>query len=454
VIGVGLTGLASGLDTESLVAQLMQVERRPRLRLELRESQVEARQAGLRDVLSKLKGLGSAAADLRSVTLWTDTQTVESADSTKVAARRTAGAAPGGYLVEVSQLARAEQRTYDFTSSSSASSITIDGVQVDLEANATLDDAVRAINSAAGSPVYAVDVGGQLVLSSRQTGAANGFVATGGTIAEDAAKAKAGLDATYSVDGGPPLTSASNVVADAIPGVELTLKGVTATDVAITVGAPGPDKAKVQEKVKRFVEVYNETVDLVRAKLGEQRVANPTSERDAVKGVLRGDPLLTSILSSLRIALTEATAGNPDDLDELSEIGITTGTTTGSGTVSQTAIAGKLALDEAKLSAALESRAGDVQRLLGGVTGVDGFAQRFESLLDPATSAGGTIDQRLTEATSQLDRVRDGMAALDDRLELRERRLRAQFAALERLLSQSQSQAGRIASQIGSLPTG
>jgi flagellar hook-associated protein 2 len=453
VIGVGLTGLASGLDTEALVAQLMAIERRPRQRLELREGQVEARQAQLRDVLSKLKSLKTAAADLRSVGLWADTQTVDSSDATKVAARRLSGAGPGGYLVEVTQLARAEQRTYDFTPSASASSITIDGVQIDLAENATLDDAVREINGRAESPVYAVNVNGQLVLASRTTGAANGFTASGPTIVEDAAKAKVGLDATYTVDGGAPQTSSSNVVTGAIPGVELTLKGLTAGSVTVTVGAPGPDSTAIKEKVKRFVEVYNETVDLVRGKLTEARVPNATTERDAAKGVLRGDPLLSGILSSLRTSLSEAVGGNPADLDELAELGITTGATTGSGTVSQSAIAGKLVLDEAKLSSLLDSRPSDVRRLLGGVSGVDGFAQRFEGLIDPATTAGGTIDQRLTEATNELDRVRDAMTALDDRLSLREKRLRAQFATLERLLSESQSQAGRIASQLGSLPS-
>lgn len=453
MIGVGLTGLASGLDTEAIVRQLMSVERRPRQRLELRETQVQARDAALRDVLAKLKTLKTAAADLRSVTLWTDTQTVDSSDATKVGARRLSGAGPGGYLVEVSQLARAEQRTYAFTPSTEASSITVGGVQVDLAANATLDDAVAAINGRSDVPVYAVNVNGQLVLSSRQTGAANGFTATGATIAEDAAKAKVGLDVTFTVDGGAPQTSASNVVANGIPGVELTLKALTASPITVTVGDPAPDKAQIKDKLKRFVEVYNETVELVRSKLTEQRVPNPANAADARKGVLRGDPLLSGLLSSLRTSLTDVVGGNPDDLDQLTELGITTGATTGDGTVSQTAIAGKLVLDESKLSALLDSRLNDVRQLLGGVSGVEGFAQRFEGLIDPTTSAGGTLDQRLTEASGELKRVRDAMAALDDRLTLREQRLRAQFAALERLLSESQSQAGRIASQLGSLPS-
>lgn len=447
MIGVGLTGLASGLDTEAIIASLIAVERQPRVRLQVREDQVEARQNALRDIASRLKNLKTAAADLRSVSLWADTQTVETNDSTKMTARRISGAGPGGYQVDVTQLARAEQRTYAYTASSSASTIDIDGVIIDVAADATLDDVVAAINNKAESPVYAVNVGGELVLSSKQTGAANGFVAAGGTLAEDGAKAKLGLDAKYTVDGGAEQTSASNLVTSAIPGVELTFKAVTGTAVAVTVGEPGPDKAKVKQKVEAFVEQYNSTIGLIRTKLAEERdPASPT------KGVLRNDSMLNGLLASLRQGLTQVFAGNPADVDELAEIGISTGAATGSGTVSGDSVAGKLVLDSSKLDAKLDSNLLDVRRMLGGISGTDGFAQSFEGVIDPFTQAGGTFDSRISSSDSELDRIRDSMDRLDLRLEAREERLRAQFATLERLLSQSQAQGQWLSGQLAALP--
>lgn len=450
MIGIGLTGLASGLDTEAIISQLMAVERNPRVRMDLREGQIKARQTALTDISTRLKNLKTAAADLRSISVWADTQTVESSDATKLSARRLSGAGPGGYSIEVTQLARAEQRTYTFTPSASASSITIDGVQVDLAANATLDDAVAAINAKSDSPTYAVNVSGQLVLSSKTTGVAEGFAATGSTIAEDVPKAKVGLDASYKVDGGAVQTSGSNIVTSAIPGVELTFKALGTANV--TVGAPAPDKAAVKSKVKAFVEQYNSTIDLIRAKLAEDRDPKATTSSAANKGVLRNDSMLNGALRDLRQALTEAFGGGPTSVDELAEIGITTGATTGSGSASKTAIDGKLVLDEVKLDAKLDSNLLDVRRMLGGVTGVDGFAQRFEGIVDPYTRAGGQIEGRLSAATGELDRLKDAMGRLDDRLALKEKRLRAQFTSLETLLTQSQSQAQWLSGQLGSLP--
>ena len=450
MIGVGLTGLASGLDTESIIASLIAVERQPRVRLQVREDQVEARQSALRDISSRLKSLKTAAADLRSVALWADTQTVETNDATRMTARRISGAGPGGYQVDVTQLARAEQRTYAYASSASASTLDIDGVIVDVAADATLDDVVAAINNKAESPVYAVNVGGQLVMSSKDTGAANGFTATGSTIVHDAAKQKLGLDATFTVDGGPVQTSASNLVTTAVPGVELTFKAVTGSAMTVTVGEPGPDKAKVKEKLEAFVSQYNSTIELIRTKLNEER----DPEGSSLKGVLRNDSMLSGLLSTLRQGLAEAFSGNPATVDEMSEIGVSTGAASGDAATSADALAGKLVLDSAKLDSMLQSNFLDVRRMLGGINGIDGFAQRFEGIIDPVTQAGGTLEGRISSADSELDRIRDDMDRLDLRLEAREERLRVQFATLERLLSQSQAQSQWLGGQLAALPSG
>ena len=136
-----LGGLASGLDTDTVVAQLMALERRPQVKLKLKQRQVETRQTALRDVATRLRNLKAAAADLRSIALWADTQTVDSSDATRLTGRRVASAAPGAYQVEVSQLARAEQRTYDYTASTSDSSIDVSGVTVTIAASSTIEQA-------------------------------------------------------------------------------------------------------------------------------------------------------------------------------------------------------------------------------------------------------------------------------------------------------------------------
>ena len=446
-----LGGLASGVDTDSVVAQLMALERRPQVKLKLKQRQLETRQNALRDADTRLGNLTSDATDLRSAALWDDTQTVESSDAARLTGKRLSSAAPGAYQVEISQLARAEQRTYAYTASASDTTIDVSGVIVNVAASSTIEQAADAINKTSGVKVYASVVSGQLVLSSKTTGTDGSFTATGTTVVEDAAKARVALNAEFKVDG-VAKTSQKNIATDAIAGLELTFKGLTptGTPVTVTVGNPGPDKEAIKAKVKAFVDQYNSTVGFVAEKLNEKPVARPETEADALKGVLHGDGMLRGLLSQLRLSLMDPLSGNPETLDELRELGISTGTSTGSGSVSQDAIAGRLVLDEAKLTAALDTDPSAVKALLGGVPEVSGLAQRYDALISPATQAGGSIDARLQSAGSEIDRVRDGLLRMDKRLARKEAVLRAQFERMEQALARSQQQGSWLAAQLRS----
>lgn len=431
--GIQLSGLASGMDTDAVISQLMRFERIPRGRMELKQAAIQARSDGLGEIAAKLKSLATAATALRSAATWGDVQIVTSSDTARLGARATAGAAPGGHQVTVTSLASAEQRTFTFVSPVVNQPLVVNGQNVDLLAGATVADAVAAINAKPDLGVVAVEVAGKLVLSSRTTGAANGFTATGLSIVEDPLAYRAGKNAVFSVDG-VGKTSASNVVTDAIPGVELTLKAPV-TDATVSVGNPGPDLQVVKDKVKAFVEAYNGTLDIVRGKLAEKRVPTAATTTDAKRGALFGDTNLQSVLSSLR-----------GSIGDLSALGITTGA---AGAISADAVAGKLVLDETKLAEAVTANPYQVQELLGAKTGVDGLAQRLESVLTPQTQAGGILDERKSAATRQLTSLKEALARFDDRLAKREEGLRARFAALEQALSRSQAQQADLAARLG-----
>lgn len=431
--GITISGLASGLDVESIVSQLMQLERAPRLRMELRQGQAKARQDALREIRTKLQAVADAAAALRSPGLWADTQEVQSSAPDTVAARRLAGAGPGGYAIAVTQLARAEQRTFDYTPPAGATQLTINGATVDLAAGASLADAVAAINAKPETGVYAVEVGGRLVLSSRQTGAAATISAAGEGLVEDPSKLKAGLDALFTVDG-VAMSSASNVVTDAVPGLELTLKATGAA--TVSVGNPGADKEAIEKAVKAFVDSYNAALDLVRSRLSEERVPKPKTQAEANRGVLFGDTQLSGLLAGLRRLVSESGLG---------ALGVGTGApNSGSGSGSP-AVAGRLVFDPAKLAEALEADPSAVRALWAGP---EGFGAALDELLKPAIGSGGAIAQRLDSIAAESKRLSEAMARLDTRLERREARLQAQFAALENLLTKSQSQALWLSGQL------
>src|SRR6185312_14017711 len=150
-------GLASGLDTNSIISQLMAVERQPRDLLANKLTVDQARQSVLAGFQTQLRSVESAAQDLRGLTLWQQQQTVNTSDTARITASIVAGAgaAIGGYQVDVSQLAGSAQRTYSFARPAAAGAITIDGHDTQLAANASIDDVVSAINTDPSATVYA-----------------------------------------------------------------------------------------------------------------------------------------------------------------------------------------------------------------------------------------------------------------------------------------------------------
>jgi flagellar hook-associated protein 2 len=452
---INIGGLASGLDTNAIVEQMMAIERLPRTRLDARASQVTARQNLLQDFQSRLRAVEAAARELRSPTLWSQTQSVDSSDPTRVRAALGTGAGVGGYQVEVSQLANSAQRTYSFSSPAADGTITIDGHDVAIRAGATIDDLASAINSDADATVWAARTdAGTLVLSARRTGdTGSGFIAltdATGALTEQVARAKQGRDALFTVDGVAG-SSSTNEVANAIPGVRLTLSGVTTVSgpVTVNVGAPGADAATIEGKLRAFVEVYNSTVDAIRTRLNERVVPNATTAGERARGLLRGDTMLTGLLAQMRQTIYEPLRGLPAGMDSLADLGISTGVA--SATVSQDALAGRLTLDTARLSRALASDPAGVEALLAGVDGAGGWARGFEGLVHEASTVGGTLSSRIDGAGGELRRLQTSMAAMDQRLELREQTLRAQFTAMEAALAQSQAQGQWLAGQLAAL---
>jgi flagellar hook-associated protein 2 len=441
--GIQIGGIASGLDTESIITQLMSIESAPRTRTARQQVTVQARQDALRQIDTKLTNLKLAAGDLRSASIWTPTQAISSGNESVLTARQVTGAAPGGYTVNV-----ADSRTYqwnagggsltvDYKTDGSAQSKTFD------LSGMSIDDAVSTINSDDGAPVWAVNVGGKLSLSRRDTGdhANWGFDASGPAIGAQTAS-RDGANASYTVVGDSTVyTSHTNVASDGLPGVEMTFKS-TGTS-TVTVSTPAANPTDVATKLKAFVSAYNDAVDLVKSKLTEKKVVDPQTDDDAKLGALFGDDSLDSVLTSMRQAIS--TAG-------LDQLGVSVAST-GSGT-SPDALAGKLTFDQATFDTAWAAGPTAVKATLGSPD-APGFAQSFEGLLDPITRAGdGLMDQRVNDADSELTYIKDSLATMDLRLQTKEDLLRKQFTAMEQAIAASQSASSSLAGQLAGLSNG
>ena len=458
---LGLSGIASGVDTASIVDQLMALERQKVTRLGYRKAAVTGQQDALKEVASKLAALKDAALALSSDATWKQGQTLESSDPTRVGATLMAGAGIGGTTVQVDRLASSAQRRFTFDSTTGGTLSLYYGsnpaapgaakVDVTVAAGATMQQVADAINAKTAGPVLAAVVKGpegeHLVLSARKTGAASDFNVTGaGVLTEDATFVRRtgnDLNAAYRLNGATDQSFwDSNVIEHAIPGVRLTLKGVTAAPATVGVGEPALDRTAIADKVKAFVSAYNAVVDTTRTHLTQQAAANPTSDFQAARGQLFGDSGLNSMLSSLRSQMTSIveTAG----INDLADIGITVPKTSG-GAVSADAKAGRIVLDQAKLTAALDA----------DWTAVQGFMKTFstdaEKFVAGQTGGSGIIDDRLKGSERTLKRLDDQVTRTNERLDAKEKRMKAQFAAMEVALQNAQSQQAWLTGQLNAL---
>ena len=306
-MATGLSGLASGVDTNAVVDQLMALERQQLTRFTHRQRAVTAEQTALRDIKTKLSTLQTAAAALKGGAIWGDVQSVTSSDPAKAAVTRPEGMVPPATVtMKVSALATGAQTRYDTWAPPAADTKLwlADGVGIQLKAGATVQDAANAIN-ATGKVAYAGVVDGKLVLTSRETGAAavqpelreGADFATGTAITP--ASTKPGANADITVNGVRDQTQATNDFWLTEQGLRVTLKAASTTDVVIGATAPQLDKTAIKDKIKAFVDAYNAVVSTVNAKTTEKRVQTPTIGLDHEKGVLFGDPGLNGILSSI-----------------------------------------------------------------------------------------------------------------------------------------------------------
>jgi flagellar hook-associated protein 2 len=260
--GIALSGLASGVDTNSIVAQLMAVERQKTTTITNKQTKAQAEQDVLKSIAAKLTSLKSAAEDLKKTgAVWNQTQAVTSSDASKVTVSKLSGAGVGGHTVQVDRLAASAQRGYavDMTA---AGSMTVGATTVSWAADASLSSVADQFNASGSSPVYAAvvknaDGEDRLVLSARTTGESSRFTVTATGATEDTTYASppASLNARYRLDGSSTqLESTTNTIDNAVPGLRITLKGVTSSPVSVTVDSPDIDRGGVAKKVQALVD--------------------------------------------------------------------------------------------------------------------------------------------------------------------------------------------------------
>jgi flagellar hook-associated protein 2 len=444
-------GIATGLDTNSIISSLLSIDRQPETLL-TRQSTIEtARQSALKSIQTSMQSLQTAAQAMRDPSVWANAQTVTSSNPTAVSAVLTSGAAAGGFQIGVQRLASADQVTQG---TSLATARTDDVLHIKVGAGTSADVSITAgdslttiagkINANQNSQVYASVINNKLVLSGQVTGAANTIAVTSDhTLASDLGMTETltANDAKYTINS-QSMTSASNIVSNGLAGVTLTLNGTTSSDATLVVSAPAPSTSNITSAIQTFVTAYNATVDKIYGYVNDPKVANPTTDAQREAGMLQGDPQLLSILSNLRESVTTSMSGATGGLSYLGTVGLSTGAAVGTGTISQDSLEGKITLDTTKLTSALASNFNGVKALFSNATGSyasEGLSQRMDDLVNPQAGINGVLTGRLTSEASLILQYSQQIADIEQRVTLHETALRTQFTNMETAVAQLQS---------------
>ncbi len=433
--GISFSGLGSGIDTASIVSALMRLERRPIERIESDKTELKQKQGVIQEINGLLGKLRDASAAMYAPGAL-QAKKASSADATVASASVGAQAAAGTYNVSVTALAQAHTTASGAApplTAGQALDITVGAAtaSVAIEAGDTLQTFADRINSTAGVGASASVINDKLVLISKQSGSA-GTVGVGGSAAAGFgfATTQAGQDAAATVNG-LAVTSSGNTIEGAINGVSLSLGKVGAT--TITVGA---DAEASTATAQSFVDAYN-------ALLSNINRATAYDAATKTAGTLQGDQTISSLGSQLRGISGSAVAGLGGAHDSLAQIGITT------------ARDGTMTLDANAFTAALAADPDGVAQVFGrddgdaAIGATDGIARRIQDFA--RTFSSDILSSRLQGYTTSLGRMDDKISGLETLMELKETRLRAQFAAMEKAIAQFQSQGADVAARLASL---
>ena len=431
-----VSGLASGLDTSTIIDQLMQVEAAPQARLKTNLTAEQSSVSLLQSLNTKAAALVSQAQELAAGTGWNALTATSS--STAVALTTTGGTAGGSFAFTVDRTATAHRLTFvneapatgAVVSGGTTVSLTSGGTTQTLDTgDGTLDGLVKALNGA-GTGVTATKVklddgNYRLIVSASKTGAAAAFTLTNGDGSDllGGATIASGQDAQITL-GTDKIHSATNTFTGVVPGVDVTVSAAAVgTSVEVNVAR---DASKIQDKVKSLVDNVNAILTQIDS-LTAYNASTKTS------GPLAGDASLRDLRTNLLNAVY------PADNTSMASVGLQTDRT------------GKLVFDATAFATAYAADPAAVASKFTSGT-VDGFAARVATVATRASDKyTGSITTAITGHTSEITQLQSSIDAWDTRLELRRTTLQNQFTALETAMNQMTSQSNWLAGQIKSL---
>lgn len=492
-------GLASGMDIDTLVSDLMKAERIPLDKLTQKKQYLEWQRDDYREINTMMLNLDTMLFNDLIMSTTYNQKIITTSDPNAVSIKNVSSTTDFSGTIKVTDLAtsaRIVKKNTGVTDSSMklqdifgdiGSQITVqaikkdgtldEGVPVDFDPDVdTLDTLIAKVNEKTGVTMFFDSKTGGLSVTAKNTGdvAGDDIVLTGALFERlgiDQASVSAttpdtnltvtsGKNASFTYNG-VETNRASNTFT--INGFEITLKGETnGQDVTFSSTA---DVDKIADKIIKFVDEYNKLVEKLNTEINEKKYRDyqPLTaeqkeameekeielwEEKARSGTLRNDSTLSSALTKMRTDFYSPVSGLSSALDQLSEIGITTTKNYLDG--------GKLTIDEKKLKEAIAQDPNAVRQLFAKDatdTADKGIARRLRDTIKDTMS---TIEEKAGKATSvnntftigrNLDNVEDQIERFQDRLIQIEDRYWRQFTAMEKAIQQANQQSAYLMQQ-------
>jgi len=430
-MSIQVDGIVSGMDTSAMVSAMVGVYSIPKDLLVESIDQTEEKKEAVAGLANRLEDLEEALEEIDDE----DSFKVYKAsyEETDAFAITVDGSSiPGAYDVDITSLARAELEVSEGFSDKSSTGVLGEGtlsvryagestdITVDSD-NSSLTKVAALIDDIDGLSAYVLDTGSasnpyKLVVQGEDTGADNTIeidasALTGGTELSFTENRSA-ADATVEING-IEVTSDSNSISGAVPGMDIELYQETSSSETVTVSM---DKESIRENVQTVLDAYNEVVSWVTSK----SVYNADAD---IKGPFVGETTVNRIVRGLQSVISN-TYESGDDLNSLSLTGIKTQST------------GKVEMDSDDFDDALDEYFDDVMNLF---IDDDGFGaamtEQIDVYIDPVD---GTLESFQDSLEERIDDMEDQVASYEYRIERYETRLRSQFAAMESLMGSMQ----------------
>lgn len=437
---ISSAGIGSGLDVNSIITQLMSLERAPINQLQKKEASFNTKISAfgsIRSLVDTLKTKSTAMADANQLAAFKTT--VGNTDVFKASGDSSASA--GKYDVVVTRLAQAHKLSANTNFSgvndavgAGTLSISVGGgtaVDVTTTGSATLGDLRDAINaSAAGvtANLVTADSGTKLVLTAKEGGQAVTLNATDsdgtgfdftqlGSVGSNYTTHTTAQTALLTVDS-QSITSNSNTISGAIKGVTLTLAAAGTTTLEVA-----RDSSTVAKAADEFVSAYN----ALNSKIKELTKYDAATQKGST---LTGDSTVRSLQSQFSDILTTVQSGITGSYSSLSNIGITLQRD------------GSMAVNSGTLQNAIDTDFNSVSSVLTT------YGSAFKTATTNVTASDGLLSARTDSLSNTVKDFGKRKESLELRMEAIEKRYRAQYASLDTIISGMQTTSSFLTQQL------